>query len=139
MKKIIVLSICLFIALTSCSREDDEVRETPLSKSLIGTWNLDYYVQNGVLTEEIICDELVEYVFLNNGTYTQTTFSGDGTTDCLTAVQINGMWQDLGNNNYELTPNGGGSSALNITFQDDFTKFVTQVNTNRTEVYAKRR
>lgn len=142
MKKVFLLTVSILFLTFGCSKDDDGGtggnNNTPPSTDLIGTWNLDYYIDNGNLTEEIICDELVEYVFSSDGSYTETTFSGSGTTDCLTAIQINGTWEDLGNNDYVLTPNGGGQgSSLNITFQDNFTKFVYEVNASRTEVYAK--
>ena len=141
MKKIIFLIASILVLTVGCSKDDDgstgNSNPTP-STDLIGTWDLDYYLDNGMLTEEIICDELVEYVFSSNGSYTKTTFSGTETTNCLTAVQITGTWEDLGGTDYQLTPNGGASgTALNITFQDNFTKFVFVVNSTRTEVFAK--
>ena len=140
MKKIFLLSASILVLVFGCSKDDDGPTGTitPPSTDLIGTWNLDYYIENGTLTEEIICDELVEYVFSSNGSYTQTTFAGSETTDCVTAVQINGTWEDLGDNDYQLTPNGGSTgSALSITFQDSFTKFVYTVSATRTEVFVK--
>ena len=141
MKKIILLSATIFLLSFGCSKDDDAPTggTTKPSTDLIGTWNLDYFIENGTLTEEIICDELVEFVFLSNGNYTETTFSGAETSNCAKAVQINGTWADLGGNNYELAPNGGiAGPALSITFQDSFTKFIYEVTATRTEVYAKR-
>ena len=140
MKKIILLSVTIFLLILGCSKDDDGPTggTTKPSTDLIGIWELDYYIENGALTEEIICDELVEFVFLTNGNYTETTFSGEETSNCVKAVQINGTWADLGSNNYELTPNGGiAGPTLSITFHDNFTKFIFEVNTNRTEVYTK--
>jgi hypothetical protein len=138
MKKVILLSVSILVLIFACSKDDDGPTGGS-SADLIGTWNLDYYVQNGKLTEEIICDELVEYVFSSNGTYKVTTFSGSTTKNCATAVQISGTWEDVGSNDYQLTPNGGTAGpALSITFQDNFKKFSSEVNTSRTEVYAKK-
>lgn len=138
MKKVILLSVSILVLLFACSKDDDG----PVggsSADLIGTWNLDYYVQNGTLTEEIVCDELVEYVFSSNGSYKVTTFSGTTASNCATAVQINGKWEDSGNNNYILTPNGGTAGpVLSITFQDNFKKFASKVSSTRTEVYSKK-
>lgn len=138
MKKIILLSASILVLIFSCSKDDDG----PMgggSADLIGTWNLDYYVQDGKLTEEIICDELVEYLFSANRTYKVTTFSGSSTTNCATAVQINGTWENIGNNDYKLTPNGGTAGPdLNITFQDNFRKFSSEISASRTEVFSKK-
>ena len=146
MKKLISITSLILITIFSigCSRDDDGVTgssTTPTGSepsSLIGTWNLDYYIDGSVLTEEIICDEKVEYIFTTSGNYTQTTFAGTGTTNCLTAVTTNGTWVNISGNDYELTPNGSTNTAtLDITFQDDFTKFVSIVSTSRTEVFSK--
>lgn len=138
MKKIILVSVSILVLIFACSKDD----EGPIggsSANLIGTWSLDYYIENGKLTEEIICDELVEYVFSSNGSYKVTTFSGTTASNCATAVQINGMWENMGNNEYILTPNGGTAGpALSVTFQDNFKKFSSEVSTSRTEVYSKK-
>ena len=141
MKKIILLTgiIGLLVLSFSCSKDDDAPVVTPtLSTDLIGTWVLDYYIDGGNLTEEIICSEQIKYVFSKDGKYTKTTFAGDGTTDCSLAVVINGTWKDLGSNSYELTPNGGTAGpALNINFKDNFKKFISVVSATRTEVFSK--
>lgn len=140
MKKIMLLASIIFITFLGCSKDDDGVKTTtpPVSTDLIGTWSLDYFIQDNALTEEINCDEQVKYVFASNKTYTKTTFSGMGTSGCVVAVIINGTWIDQGTNNYELTPNGGSAGpTLNITFQDNFTKFIFEVSATRTEVFAK--
>lgn len=143
MKKLIIITNIILITVftVGCSKDDDGATggtTPPTSTDLIGTWNLDYYIDGGILTEEIICDEQVQYVFSTNGNYTETTFAGAGTTDCDTAVIINGTWENISGNDYELTPNGGASSeSLDITFQDNFTKFVSTVSATRTEVFSK--
>lgn len=138
MKKVILLSVSILVLIFACSKDDDGPTGGS-SADLIGTWSLDYYIQNGKLTEEIICDELVEYVFSSNGSYKVTTFSGTKSTNCATAVQINGTWEDTGSNDYLLTPNGGTAGpTLSITFQDNFKKFSSEVSTSRTEVYSKK-
>lgn len=127
--------ICITLLTFSCSKDDDRV---PVASNIIGTWNLDYYIDSGTLHEEIICDELVQYIFLSNGNYSETTFAGDTTSDCVTAVVINGTWENTSGTNYDLTPNAGNSgSTLSITFQDDFRKFTSNVSATRTEVFAK--
>ena len=142
MKKIILLTASILFLTFGCSKDDDGPTgsSTPApSIDLIGTWNLDYYIDNGALTEEIMCSEQVQYVFSNNLTYTQTTFAGTGTSNCLTAVVINGIWSNTGGNDYQLTQNGGSNpQTLNISFQDNFTKFILVVSPTRTEVFAKR-
>jgi len=141
MKKAILLTASILFLTFGCSKDDDGATggsTTPVSTDLIGTWNLDYYVDGGILTEEIICDELVQYVFSTNGDYSQTTFAGATTEDCATAVITNGTWENTSGTDYVLTPNGGSSTAtLSITFQDNFTKFISEVSAIRTEVFAK--
>ena len=64
MKKVFLLTVSILFLTFGCSKDDDGGtggnNNTPPSTDLIGTWNLDYYIDNGNLTEEIICDELVE-------------------------------------------------------------------------------
>lgn len=142
MKKLILITsvFCVLLLTTNCSKDDDIKTSTPVvsSTDLIGTWNLDYYIENGILTEEIMCSDQVKYVFSKDNVYTKTTFSGDGTTNCELAVIINGKWEDFGSGTYELTPNGGTAGpVLNIMFKDNFTKFISEVSASRTEVFSK--
>ena len=141
MKKLILITsvFCVLLLTTNCSKDDDTATPTPISSiDLIGTWDLDYYVDSGALTEEIMCSEQVKYVFSKNNIYTKTTFSGEGTTNCDLAVTINGKWEDLGSFTYQLTPNGGTAEPiLDIIFQDNFTKFISEVSATRTEVFSK--
>ncbi len=129
-----LLSVSLF--LTNCSQNDDDI---PVGTTgLFGTWELDFYIQNGQLVEEIPCDEKVTYVFLKNSNYTKTTYAGDGSTKCVVAVILNGTWKNTGDNEYELTPNGSDvNETLTIVFQDQFTKFTLLRSANYTEVYTK--
>ena len=139
MKKIFLFLTLLAtsLLLINCSKDDENV--TPLATNLFGTWNLDYYVTNGQLVEDIICKEQVTYSFSSNETYTKTTFAGDGSSNCVVAVIINGTWENLSDNEYQLVPNGSNvNEFLNITFQDNFTKFSIVYNSSYTEVYSKR-
>ena len=142
MKKIILLIsiISVLTTSTSCSKDDDTPNAAPItSTDLIGTWNLDYYIAGNTLTEEITCSEQVKYIFSKDDKYTKTTFSGIGTSNCDIAVIINGTWKELSANSFELTPNGGTAGpTLNITFHDNFTKFISVVSASRTEVFTKK-
>lgn len=139
MKKLITIASLILITILAvgCSKDDDSNVKT--GQDLIGTWKLDYYIQDGELTEEIICDDQIQYVFSSNGNYTETTYAGATSSECLTATITNGTWVNTSGNNFELTPNKTASStaALNITFQDDFTKFTSNVSSTRTEVFVK--
>lgn len=139
MKKIffILSVVACSLTIVNCSREDDDKTGSG-ENNLYGTWSLDYYINDGQLVEEIVCSEQVMYVFSSNGTYSKTTFSGEGSSNCQIAVIVKGTWEGLGDNNYQLTPNGSESNdPLNITFQDNFTKFVIARSDSFTEVFTK--
>ncbi len=139
MKNIFLLVSILAISITvvNCSKDDDK---TPVidTSSLYGVWNLDYFIENGQLVEDISCNKKVTYVFLSDGKYSKTTYAGEGSTNCATAVVIYGVWEGLGDNLYQLSPNGSSvSENLNISFQDNFTKFTIVYSSSYTEVYTK--
>jgi hypothetical protein len=138
MKKILILTIITSLSLSfiSCSKDDDEPNVTPTS--IYGTWSLDYYINNGVLVEDIICNEQITYSFLSNNTYTKTTYAGEGSTNCDVAVIINGTFEIIDENEYVLIPNGSDSNeTLNIIFLDNDTKFKTEYTSAYIEVYSK--
>ncbi|TVZ27680.1 hypothetical protein JM83_2737 [Gillisia sp. Hel_I_86] len=81
----------------------------------------------------------IRYTFTNTKTYTKTTFAGEGSTNCSVAVIVNGTWENLGDNQFKLTPNGSNSGDnLTLTFLDSFKKFSIKYSSNYTEVFAKR-
>ncbi|MCL7763660.1 lipocalin family protein [Polaribacter sp. Z014] len=139
MKKLITIASLILITVLAvgCSKDDDSISSS--SKDLVGTWKLDYFVQDGQLTEEIICDNQIQYVFSSNGNYTETTYAGSSSKDCKTATVTSGTWTNISDNDYELTPNktSSTSTSLNITFHDDFTKFTSEVSSTRTEGFEK--
>lgn len=121
----------------NCSRDDDNSGPQG-TNNLFGTWNLDYYVNNGQLVEEIVCNEQITYIFSSNGTYSKTTFAGEGATNCEVALIVKGKWENLGDNQFQLTPNGSNANEqLNITFQDNFTKFTITRSNTFFEVFSK--
>lgn len=137
----IYLTLCLLatvVVFTNCSRDDDAPSEPVGTNKLLGTWELDYYVNNGQLVEEIVCSEQVTYVFSSNGSYSKTTFAGEGSTNCEVAVILKGTWENLGDNLFQLTPNGSSTNQqLNLTFQDSYTKFTITYSGTFSEVYSK--
>jgi hypothetical protein len=139
MKRFLIIFSLLAVGLilTNCSQNDDDISVS--TTGLFGTWDLDFYIENGQLVEEIPCDEKVTYVFLKNSNYTKTTYAGEGSTNCVVAIILNGTWENTGDNEYELTPNGSDvNENLTIVFQDEFTKFTLLQSDNYTEVYTKR-
>lgn len=139
MKKIfLILLVFPVLFFTSCSGDDDSAPPIETT-NLYGTWELDYFVRNGSVTEDIACNNLVTYVFTNARTYTKTTFAGEGFSNCVVAVIVNGTWENLGENQFKLTPNGSSAAqTLNIIFQDLNKKFSIVFNSSYTEVYTKR-
>lgn len=139
--KNIYLALSLMVSMvlfTNCSRNDDSPSKPAGTNNLFGTWNLDYYINNGQLVEEIVCSEQVMYVFSSNGSYSKTTFAGEGSTACEIAVILKGTWENLGANQFQLTPNGSTTNEkLNITFQDSFTKFTITYSSTFLEVFSK--
>ncbi|MGB5436969.1 MAG: hypothetical protein WBM98_13835 [Maribacter sp.] len=140
MKKIFytISLLALIILMPNCSRDDDGPSTPSGTNNLYGTWNLDYYINNSQLVEEIVCNEQVTYVFSSNGSYSKTTFAGEGSTNCDVAVILKGKWENLGDNIFQLTPNGStGNENLDITFQDNFTKFTITYGNGLVEVFSK--
>lgn len=134
----ITLALLAFgLLLVSCSKNDDN---KPISTTgLYGNWVLDFYVNNGALVVDVACDEKVSYVFLKNSNYTKTTYAGEGSSKCVVAMVINGKWKNMGDNKYELKPNGSDvSETLQISFNDDFTLFTIVHSPTYTEVYTKK-
>ena len=131
----IVLSMVLF----NCTNDDDSSPQPNVEQtSIVGTWNLDYYLENGTLVEEIQCNRQLKYKFLSNNTYTLTTFAGDNINNCLTALIINGTWEYLGGNEFSLLVNGDTTAEeITITYQDNFTSFMIVRSAMLTEVYER--
>lgn len=139
MKKSLLLLLALPVLFFSSCSGDDDAAPPVETTSLYGTWDLDYFVRNGSVTENIDCSNQITYVFTNARTYTKTTFAGEGFSNCAVAVIVNGTWENLGDNQFKLTPNGSNSNqTLNINFQDLNKKFSIVFNSSYTEVYAKR-
>ena len=139
MKKIIsILTIVLFsIVATNCSKDDSNPIIIDSSK-LYGTWVLDYYVADGILVEDIDCADKISYSFISDGTYTKTTYAGNDSNNCELAVIVNGTWENLGDDQIELIPNGStANDVLNISFKDNYSKFTLEYG-NRIDVYTKR-
>ncbi len=137
-KTLLILLVFPVLFFTSCSGSDDSAPPIETT-SLYGTWDLDYYIQNGDLIENVTCSEQVTYAFTNAKTYTKTTFAGEGSVNCAVAVIVNGKWENLGNNQFKLTPNGSNTDQnITLTFLDSFKKFSIKFSNNYTEVYAKR-
>jgi hypothetical protein len=138
--KFIAIIVLLAVLYISCSREDDAstTNSTQTTKDLFGTWDLDYYIENGTLVEEILCSQQITYVFSKDGRYTKTTYAGEGSSNCTLAVIVNGTWSTISENQYALVPNGSGvEENLNITSQDNFSKFSVVYSGSYTEVYTK--
>lgn len=131
----IVLSMVMF----NCTNDDDSSSQPDIEQtSIVGTWNLDYYLENGILVEEIQCNRQLKYKFLSNNTYTLTTFAGDNINNCLTALIINGTWEYLGDNEFTLLVNGDTTAEeITITYQDNFTSFMIVKSAMLTEVYER--
>jgi hypothetical protein len=121
---------------TSCSSNDDSAPPIETT-NLYGTWDLDYYVQNGSVTENIDCSDKIIYEFTNTRTYTKTTFA-EGSANCVEAVIVKGTWENLGENQFKLTPNGSNTNqTLDITFQDINKKISIKYSSTYKEVYRK--
>ena len=134
----VLIIIASSFSFTSCSKDKDS--DPPIeSTSLYGTWDLDYYIQNGDLIENVTCSNQITYVFSNTRTYTKTTFAGEGSVNCAVAVVVNGTWEYLGNNQFRVTPNGSSADQnLTISFLDNFKKFSIRYSSTDTKVFAKR-
>lgn len=129
------------ITLNSCTQDDDGAvnNSTPIEQeSIVGLWSLDYYIENNILTEEVECSRQLEYKFLANSTYTLTSFAGDDLNNCQPAVIINGTWDFLGDTTFSLLVNGDvNAEEIELTYQDNFTKFTIVRSMNLTEVYSR--
>lgn len=138
MKKSLLILLALpVLFFISCSGDDDSAPPIETT-SLLGTWDLDYFIQNGELVENVTCSDQINYTFANTKTYKKTTFAGEGSTRCIVAVVVNGTWENLGENQFKLTPNGSSNNqTITLTFLDNFKKFRITYNSNYTEVYTK--
>ena len=56
----IVLSMVL---LKSTNDDDSSPQPSIVQTSIVGTWDLDYYLENGTLVEEIQCSIQLKYKF----------------------------------------------------------------------------
>ncbi len=132
-------TIILSMVLLNCTNDDDPSPQPNIVQtSIVGTWNLDYYLENGILVEEIQCNRQLKYKFLSNETYTLTTFAGDNINNCLTALIMNGTWQYLGENEFSLLVNGDSTAEeITITYQDNFSNFKIVRSATLTEVYER--
>ncbi len=135
----IFTTIVLSMVLLNCTNDDDSSPQPSIVQtSIVGTWDLDYYLENGTLVEEIQCNRQLKYKFLSNGAYTLTTFAGDDINNCLTALIINGTWEYLGDNEFSLLVNGDTTAEeITITYQDNFTSFMIVRSAMLTEVYER--
>lgn len=135
----LIRTIVLSMVLLNCTTDDDSSPQPNVEQtSIVGTWNLDYYLENGILVEEIQCNRQLKYKFLSNNTYTLTTFAGDNINNCLTALIINGTWEYLGGNEFSLLVNGDTTAEeITITYQDNFTSFMIVRSAMLTEVYER--
>ncbi len=140
-KSLLLLLILPALFFSSCSGSDDS--GPPIeTTSLYGTWDMDYFIQNGDVIEEIECKKQITYKFNNTKTYSKTTYSGEGFagagSSCVVAVIVNGTWENLGENRFKLSPNGSSADQnITIKFLDDYSKFSIKYSDNYTEVFAK--
>lgn len=139
MKKIIINNLIVMIAFVTVSCTQDDDGGNRITGDIIGTWDLDYYVENGELIEDIKCNEQLEYRFLNNGTFTLTSFAGDDFNNCREAITLNGTWEFVGDATFELLVNGEESTEeIRLTFHNNFTKFSIIRSAQLTEVYSRK-
>jgi hypothetical protein len=140
MKRSLLLLFVMICGLTlvSCSGDDSPAAPPIETTKIVGTWELDYYVENGILEEDVACDDKITYSFTNTKTYTKTTFAEDDNSTCVTAVVVNGKWEYMDGNQFKLTPNGSSSNeSLNVSFLDNYTKFQVKISSTYTEIYVK--
>lgn len=142
--KIFQNTILLFITvfmLNSCTKDDDGGSSngpTIAPENIVGLWYLDYYIENNMLTEEVACNRQLEYRFLANNTYTLTSFAGDDIDNCQPAIILNGTWEFIEGTTFSLRVNGDeNANEIEVTYQDNFTKFIIVRSSNLTEVYSR--
>ena len=134
---IILALLAVGLLLVNCSKKDDV--KPIITNDLYGTWELDFYVDNGQLVIDIPCNKKVTYVFLNNSAYTKTTYAGEGSAKCVVAMVVSGTWKNNSDNEYELKPNGSEvTETFQIIFKDNLTKFTIVHTPTYTEVYSKK-
>lgn len=136
-----IFGLITVITFNSCTQNDDGAinNTTPNEqKSIVGLWFLDYYIENNILIEEVECNRQLAYKFLSNNTYTLTSFAGDDLDNCQPAVIINGTWEFVDDTTFSLLVNGAvNAEEIEITFQDNFTKYTILRSANLTEVYSR--
>ncbi|MGS2737876.1 hypothetical protein [Sinomicrobium pectinilyticum] len=138
-KKIIINNMIIMIAfvIVSCTEDDDGGNR--ITGVIIGFWDLDYYVENSDLIEDIKCNGQLEYRFFNNGTYTLTSFAGDDLNNCQKAAVLNGTWEFVGRATFELLVNRSESTEeIRLVFHNNFTKFSIVQSAGLTEVHSRK-
>lgn len=124
MKKAILMAfLAAGTAFTSCSKDDDGAEQD----RLIGEWTLTNSTTTfeGEVNQESIsgCDrENVTAEFRLDGTFTTGKFEGSAAGIC---EDSKGLWENLGDSNYQIEEDGDVSTQ-NIVFSGDTFTITTE-------------
>ena len=139
--RIAIIAIFTALLAFACTKNDDSSgpNNPPMEEtSIVGIWIMDYYLENGSITEDIQCNRQLKYKFSANNTYTFTSYAGEDLNNCVEAIIVNGTWDYLGENQFTLLINGDTTAEeVTITYQDNFTSFTIVRSSNLTEVYER--
>lgn len=122
MKKISLFSVVILalITFTACSGDDDGGPTGPtISNQIFATWNMVFFIENGVLNSDVECDSDIEYKFNSNKTYSKTLFSepSNGGNTCDISLVINGSWEIVSDDVLKLTPSSSTFSTETLTLK----------------------
>ena len=144
MKKITLFTVLILalISFTACSSDDDGGPTGPtVSNQIYATWNMVFFIQNGVLNSDVECDSDIEYKFNSNRTYSKTLFSepSNGGNTCDISFTINGSWEIVSDDVIKLTPSSSNfpSETLTLKLFDNNQQLEVKRSLNLTEVYNR--
>ena len=131
--------IVALIMFAGCSSDDDGPSGPQVSSNLYGEWTLDFIIVDGDLQGDLACEELTDYKFNSDNTYTKTEFTTNAQDNCVESVNFSGTWDALSEQSIELMPNSSSISGETIEFElinSESTLEITR-SASRTEVYVR--
>lgn len=135
---VLFLVSALFVG---CSSDDDSAPPSgpTISSQIFDTWNLSIIIENNQIEDSFPCEEDLEYVFNNNGTYTKREFSTDMNQNCVESTSINGNWEAIEDNVILLTPLSASlnQETLELSLRNNGNQLQIVRSSNLTELYDR--
>ncbi len=127
MKKIILLfTVASSILFTSCSSDDDNVGPVDTQDKFIGVWKITQEFEDGVEVTVATCDLQDVLTVTEDEKFSGTSHVMENGS-CVLEDTLTGVWENLGDNKYKITPDMDGDEAIDaiITFSGNTMTLVT--------------